>query len=189
MEVDKQPVIVESALTNGGERTVVESDLAKGANAPPHYHTDFTETFTLVSGEMTVFMSPDLDEAHLKPIRLEKGKAVAVPPNTLHSFLVDEQAHINVVFHPGTLGFEKMLLVMQGTARDGVYKNFSAPDSEEGAMFYAALGELTNTIWVGAAKERLDAFYAAKGADIETRKRELIEKYASDELLRKAAGL
>ena len=40
------------------------------------------------------------------------GKEVAVPPNTLHKFLVNDKCQVHVVFTPGTIGFEKMLLLM-----------------------------------------------------------------------------
>ena len=190
MQADKVPTIVESSLTNDGKRTLVISDLAVGAQAPPHYHTDFSETFELVSGGITVFMSPDMKEENLVPIKLEVGKPVTVPKNTLHSFIIpDETTHVKAIFEPGSIGFEKTLLIMRGTQEDGSYKQFSSLESDDGAMFYAILGELTNTIFVGQAQERLDALYAAKGAEIEAKKEELIERYASDEILRKVAGL
>lgn len=185
MPADKIPVIIESATSNGGVRSLVESDLLTGASAPPHYHTDFTETFTLLSGSMTVWTSADHELENLKPIELEVGKAVPVPPNTLHKFLVNDTARVHVVFTPGVVGFERMLLIMRGTDRDGTYSQFSSPESEKGAMFYSVLGELTNTIFVGEAKDRLDKFQAEKATEIEEVKKELIAKYATDEHLAK----
>ncbi|KIW93771.1 uncharacterized protein Z519_05086 [Cladophialophora bantiana CBS 173.52] len=189
MDVDKIPTIVESSLTNGGKRTVIDTDLAPGSKAPSHYHADFTETFTLVSGSMTVWTSEDMNEESLKPIEPEVGKAVSVPPNTLHKFLVNEQSQVHVVMSPGTIGFEKMILIMRGTQTDGVYTQFSSPVTESGATFFSVLGDLTNTLFVGEAKARLDALAATKGSEIETVKQELIAKYASDGLLKKAAEL
>jgi len=112
-----------------------------------------------------------------------------VPPNTLHKFLTNAHTKARVVFTPGTLGFEKTLLVMRGTQEDGIYDQFSSPESDKGATFYSILGELTNTIFVGEAQARLEGFQAAKSAEIETTKKELLAKYASDEHLKKAAGL
>ncbi|KIW19497.1 hypothetical protein PV08_00069 [Exophiala spinifera] len=190
MSADKIPSIAESSLTNNGERTVVVSDLAPGAAAPPHYHTDFTETFTLVSGGMTVFLSPDMDEANLKPIALEVGEPVTVPLNTLHSFVVpDELTHVKVVFNPGTLSFEKTILIMRGLQADEVYTHFSSPTSEAGAMFYAVMSDLTNTVFVGKAKTDLDQLLAAKGSEIEATKQAWIAKYASEKHLKQAAGI
>jgi quercetin dioxygenase-like cupin family protein len=189
MDADKVPTIIESSLTNGGKRTVVESDLAPGAQAPPHYHTDFTEAFTLLSGSMTVWTSDDFNEENLKPIELEIGKEVPVPPRTLHKFLVNDKCQVKVVFTPGTIGFERTLLLMRGLQRDGIYDQFSSPTSDKGATFYSILGELTNTVFVGEAKTRLDAFQAANKVEIETTKQELVQKYASDQHLQQAAGL
>ncbi|KAJ9637005.1 hypothetical protein H2204_004928 [Knufia peltigerae] len=190
MSADKVPAIVESSLTNNGQRTVVVSDLAPGAAAPPHYHTDFTETFTLIKGGMTVFLSPDMDEANLKPIPLEVGKPVTVPLNTLHSFIVpDEFTHVNVVFQPGSIGFEKTILIMRGMQEDHVYTNLSSPDSETGVMFYAVMSELTNTVFVGKAKSDMDELQDVKGKAIEATKQELVAKYASEQQLKQAAGI
>ncbi|KAJ9601855.1 hypothetical protein H2200_013654 [Cladophialophora chaetospira] len=189
MQADKVPVIIESSLTNGGKRTIVEAELAVGASAPTHYHLDFTEAFTLLSGSMTVWTSDDLVEENLKPIELEIGKEVAVTPKVLHKFLVNEHARVRCIFTPGTLGFEKMILIMRGTQKDGIFDQFSSPESEKGAMFYTILGELTNSLLVGEAQTRLEGFQAAKGGEIEATKKDLIAKYASDEHLKKAAGL
>jgi quercetin dioxygenase-like cupin family protein len=189
MDADKVPTIVESALSNGGKRTLVDSELAKGAHAPPHFHKDFQESFTLISGSMTVWTSEDMNEEGLKPIELEVGKTVHVPPNTLHKFLVNEQSRINCVFTPGMIGFERILLIMRGTQEDGLYQQFSTPHTENGAMFYSILADLTNSHFVGEAKTRLDAFQAANGPEIEKTKAELIAKYASDEHLKKVAGI
>jgi quercetin dioxygenase-like cupin family protein len=189
MDADKVPTIVESCLTNGGKQTVAEADLATGAAAPSHYHTDFTEAFTLLSGSLTVWTSDDLTEENLKPIELEVGKEVSVPPNTLHKFLANKDTKARVVFTPGTIGFERMLLIMRGTQQDGSYPQLSSPDSERAATFYSILGELTNTIFVGEAKTKLDGFEAANGPMIEATKQELIARYASDDHLKKAAGL
>ncbi|KAL6246634.1 hypothetical protein RBB50_006873 [Rhinocladiella similis] len=190
MAADKIPTIIESSLTNNGKRTVVVSDLAPGAAAPPHYHTDFTETFTLVSGGMTVFLSPDMDEANLKPVVLEVGKPVTVPLNTLHSFVVPNKfTHVNVVFQPGTIGFEKTILIMRGLQADNVYTDFSSVNSETGAMFYAVMSDLTNTVFVGKARTDLDQLQGAKGHEIEATRQELVAKYASENHLQQAAGI
>lgn len=193
MGADKQGHIVESALTNGGRRTLVVSNMAPGARAPPHYHTDLVETFTLVSGGITVYMCDephDMDMAKLKEYKLEVGKPVKVPLNTLHYFVVpDEQTQIHATFEPGSIGFEKTLLIMDGLNKDGLYTSFSSAETEKGAMFFAIMADLTNTIMLGEAKTQVDQLYAAKGAEIEATKQELVARYASEEKLKEAAGI
>ena len=190
MAADKVPILTVSALATNGRITTADSDLARGAQAPPHYHTDFSESFTLVSGGMTIYTSPDLTEANLVPQELEVGKKVTIPPNTLHSFIIPkEHTKVKVEFSPGSIGFEKTFLIMKGMQDDGIYEEFGSMKSEMGPVFYAMMGELTNTVFVGEAKERVDALYAVKGAEIEAKKQELIARYASDEQHKRAAGV
>jgi quercetin dioxygenase-like cupin family protein len=190
MAADKVPILTQSALATDGRITTADSDLAPGARAPPHYHTAFAETFILVSGGMTVYTSPDLNEANLIPQELEVGKPVIIPQNTLHSFIIPkEHTKVKVEFAPGNLGFEKTFLIMKGMQDDGSYEEFGSMQSENGAIFNAILGDLTNTLFVGETKEKLESLYAVKGAEIEAKKQELIARYASDEQHKRAAGV
>lgn len=190
MAADKVPVIIQSTLATNGRITSADSDLAVGAQAPPHYHTDFSETFTLISGGMTVFTAPDLKVENLTAQELEVGKPVTIPIGTLHSFIVPkESTKVRVDMEPGTIGFEKVFLIMTGMQEDGTYENFSSMETDSGVLFYAVLADLSNTVFVGEAKEKTDALYALKGPEIEKRKQELVAKYATDEHLRRAAKL
>lgn len=88
MAADKVPSITESALSNDNKRTVLHAVLGPGATTYPHYHTLFSETFTLHKGPLTVYTSPDMSEASLEAKTLEVGESVTVPPKQLHYFLV-----------------------------------------------------------------------------------------------------
>lgn len=61
MGADKVPILTQSILATNGRITTADSDLAPGAQAPPHYHAYFSESFTLISGGITVYTSPDLE--------------------------------------------------------------------------------------------------------------------------------
>lgn len=63
---------------------------------------------------------------------------------------------VKVEFSPGSLGFEKTFLIMKGMQDDGIYEEFGPMQSETGAIFYAMLGELANTLFVGEPKEKLE---------------------------------
>lgn len=182
---DKVPSIVTSALSNNGERTVLSSILAPGATTPAHFHTLFAETFTLVSGSLTLYTSPDGKEESLQARELQAGESLTVPIGQLHMFKVgDVAANTTTTFEPGNLGFERAMLIMRGTQRDGTYQEFGVAN-EDNMMFLAILSELTNTNQVGAVKAHMDQLYAAKGKEIAAKKKELLEKYATEEQLQR----
>lgn len=183
MPADKVPSITESALSNDNKRTVLHAVMEPGATTYPHYHTLFSETFTLQKGSLTVYTSPDMSEASIEAKSLKVGESVTVPPKQLHYFLVgEEEAIVTVTFEPGALDFERAMLIMRGTQRDGIYQGYSD------FIFMAVLGELTNSTGVGEAKKMLDGLYATKGDEIQAKKMELLAKYASDDQMGKSGN-
>jgi hypothetical protein len=185
MAPDKVGWIVTSALTNNNERTVLSSTLAPGTTTAVHYHTQFTETFTLNSGSLTVLRAPegDLSGDTLHATELKIGESATVAVGQLHTFQAgDTETKTTVTFEPGSLGFERTILIMQGMQRDGTYLEFGVPTPESMPLL-AVIGELTDTNNIGEVKKALDAVCAERGNEIAEKKRELIEKYATDEHL------
>jgi mannose-6-phosphate isomerase-like protein (cupin superfamily) len=181
MSADKIPTITESALSNKNARTVLHATLAPDATTFPHYHTLFSETFTLLTGSMTVYTSPDITEASFQAKNLEIGESVTVPLGQLHNFLVgDEETTSKVTFEPGNLDFERAMMIMRGTQGDGIYQEHGMQTAEN-AIYMAVMGELLNASAVGETKGMLDGLYAVKGDEIQAKKRELVARYASDE--------
>jgi quercetin dioxygenase-like cupin family protein len=186
MAADKIPTIIESALSNNNIRTVLSADLAPSATTFPHYHTLFSETFTLLSGSLTVFISPDQTVESFQLHALEIGQSLTVPPLQLHNFLAGPAgASTRMTFTPGNLDFERAMLIMAGTQRDGIYQEHVSQTAEN-AIYMAVMGELLNASAVGEVKGGLDGLYAMKGKEIEVLKRELVERYASEEMMRES---
>lgn len=184
MAADKIPTITESALSNNNVRTVLHCVLAPGTTTFPHYHTLFSETFTLITGSLTVYTSPDMSEASFQAKALKIGEPVTVPPGRLHNFLVgDKETTSKVIFEPGNLDFERAMMIMRGTQRDHIYQEHNSP-TEENTVYMAVMGELLNATAVGETKAMLDGLYAIKGDEIQAKKKELLGKYASDEQMR-----
>lgn len=182
---DKVPSIVTSSLSNNNERTVLSAILAPGTTTPPHFHTLFSETFTLVSGTLTLYTSPDGKEESLKAHELQTGESLTVPIGQLHTFKVGNiETKTTTTFEPGNLGFERAMLIMRGTQRDGTYQEFGEA-TEDNMLFLAVLSDLTNTNQVGAVKAHVDELYKTKGDEIAAKKKELLEKYATEEQLRR----
>jgi quercetin dioxygenase-like cupin family protein len=185
MAADKVPSIVISALSNNNERTVLSAILTSGTTTPPHYHTLFSETFALASGSLTLYTSPDGKEESLEAHELQIGESLTVPIGQLHTFKVGSTVtKITTTFEPGSLGFERAMLIMRGTQRDGTYQEFGVA-TEDNILFLAVLSELTNTNQVGAVKAHMDELYRTKGDEIAAKKEELLEKYATEEQLKR----
>jgi hypothetical protein len=135
---------------------------------------------------MTVYTSPDLLESSFQAKELQIGESVTVQPGQLHKFLVgDEETTNKVTFEPGALDFERAMLIMRGTQRDGVYQEFSSQTADN-AIFMAVLEELLNAFPTREVKEMLDGLRKAKRKEIEAKKKELVGKYASDKQMREA---
>ena len=181
MAADKVPSIIESALSNDNKRTVLHATLAPGATTFPHYHTLFSETFRLDKGSLTVYKSTDMSEASLEAKVLGLDESVTVSPKQLHYFLVEgAEATVTMTFKPGALDFERAILIMRGTQRDGTYQGYND------LIFMALLAELTDSTGVGDTKKVLDELYESRSDEIQGKKRQLLEKYASDEQLGKS---
>ena len=113
---------LETSEETGGERTLLEIELASGGGNTPHYHKTYAEHFRAVRG--TVVVEVDGVEKELS----EGGHAVA-PPGTLHCFRnkSTDQAVFEVELRPGHEGFEKSLRVGYALAAAGRTNKKSLP--------------------------------------------------------------
>ncbi|KAL6815550.1 hypothetical protein GGI42DRAFT_311790 [Trichoderma sp. SZMC 28013] len=186
---DKIPTLIESGLLNGGKRSVIDSELGPGSTTFPHFHTLFTETFNLISGEMTVIMAPEgvKDAAAMKEIPMKIGEDNTVPKYTAHTFRAGEKGcRVLVTFEPAAVGFERVILIMRGLQEDAQYKSWGGGATEENAMLVSVLSELTDSHpLLDKDNEMLDK------QDKEAHnkfKSELINKYATDDMLKAAVA-
>lgn len=111
---DDYVTFLETAQSSGGKRTLLEIELAPGGGVAPHFHTEFTETFTAVSHDLSLF----LDD---KNIVLAKGESITVDIGVKHRFFNPSQTAVvfQVAIQPGSRNFERALRVGYGLARDG----------------------------------------------------------------------
>lgn len=106
---------VKTARETGGRSTLLELELAPLAQGtPPHYHDRFTETFTVLEGELSVRCGSRVKT--LKP-----GQTFTVPVSTKHCFFNAAAAPVKATIElsPGSEGFENGLKIAYGLARDG----------------------------------------------------------------------
>ena len=187
---DRRVKITESCTQNSNARTVLETILQPQETVFAHYHTLFAETFTLLSGSITVYQNPSTNNFNESTLN-QRAKALTlnesntVPPNTLHKYLVGEEpTTIRVTLEPGNLDFERAMLIMEGTQREGTYKSFvgAGEEAEEAQIFKAVIVGLTNAYCVGEEKERLDGLLWRKGELVKETKETLLRAYAEHDL-------
>lgn len=179
-EAAKESVILQSALTNGGSRTVLQTHLLPSATVFPHFHNNFSETFKVLSGSISVYMSPDISsgadiESDQNHRELATGESATVRPKMLHKYIVNnsQSADIQLTFEPGSLDFERGICILTGIQKDN-------PESIEGNMgLLAVIAELTDANPVGNFGEQLDQAKLKSGWH--AYKTLLLQKYAKDE--------
>ena len=113
---------LETSEETGGERTLIEIELAPGGGNAPHYHLTYDEHFEVLEGALEVQLG--------KASRTLRPGEEAVAYNTvLHRFRTptDEPATFLVELRPGHAGFEKALKVAYGLAADGLTAANGAP--------------------------------------------------------------
>ncbi|GGB96811.1 cupin domain-containing protein [Dyadobacter sediminis] len=117
-------VFLETSRESGGRYTLVEVSLAAGAGNPLHYHDDFSEEFTCISGELSI-------ELNGKIIRLSAGETAVAPARSKHRFFNQSQSECRFQCRiaPGCPGFEQTLQITYGLARDGKTNKQGVPQS------------------------------------------------------------
>lgn len=106
---------LEPSASTGGARTVALLEVAPGGQVTPHSHNDYTESFRVVEGELTVTIDGRVQRA-------ESGDEATVSAGAVHSWRNDGSATAlaEVTLIPGQPGFELALRVAYGLARDGL---------------------------------------------------------------------
>ena len=120
METIENPIIgdkitfVQTAQQTNGEKTVLEIFLApKGGNAL-HYHTHFTETFTVIEGELKYQLGKEI-------FTLNPRQSATIPLYAHHRFFSSSEKPTKFLceLNPGSKDFENALRIAYGLARDG----------------------------------------------------------------------
>lgn len=110
----ERTTLLQSATETAGAYTFFEVSLTPGGGNPLHYHKNFSEEFTAVSG--TLGLQSGREQIHLQP-----GQTALVLPGTHHRFYndTDETIVFRVKLSPGQPGFENFLKAMFGLVNDG----------------------------------------------------------------------
>jgi quercetin dioxygenase-like cupin family protein len=112
----------ETSEETGGERTLIEIELAAGGGNAPHYHLTYDEHFEVLKDALEVQLGKAARTLH-------PGEKAVAYKTVLHRFRnpTEEPARFLVELRPGHGGFEKALKVAYGLAGDGLASANGAP--------------------------------------------------------------
>jgi mannose-6-phosphate isomerase-like protein (cupin superfamily) len=163
---------LETSEESGGERTLVEVEVAPGGGNVLHRHHAFSERFEVVEGELTMHVDG-------QDLRLTVGEEATAPIGSLHHFANRTDAPVTalVELRPGSLGFERAIQIAYGLAQDGLAAKNGGPKN---LMQLGLLAEMADTQMTGALRILEPALRALarrgrrKGVD-----RALVDRYCA----------
>lgn len=120
---DHYTTFLRKSADTDGEYTLLEIDLEPGGANGPHYHGQFSETFTAVEGTAGVHLNGE-------DIYLEEGESITAEIGDTHYFFNDgeERVRFQVRIEPGSPGFEKGLYILYGLINDGKVDEEGIPE-------------------------------------------------------------
>lgn len=121
---------LKTAKETGGAYTLIEVELAPGGGNSPHTHSEFTETFKMIQGPLTL-------QCNNMEKTLQEGESFTVPKRAVHLFKnkTDKRVIFQVELRPGHAGFEKAIKIAYGLATDGLTNKKGIPTN----IFYLAV--------------------------------------------------
>ena len=106
---------LETSEESGGDRTLIEIEVAPGGGNAPHYHKTYEERFQVIDGSLEVLVGRETRT-------LRPGERAVAGRNVLHRFRnpTGTPTRFLVELRPGHAGFEKAIKAGYGLASDGL---------------------------------------------------------------------
>jgi len=98
---------------SNGTRTVAEITLKNRGKIPLHYHFEFSEYYEVLEGELKMQVGKEIKT-------LNKGDYLLIPVKTVHRYFNEsgKDVRFKVVIQPGNIGYQLLVSVLNGLARD-----------------------------------------------------------------------
>lgn len=123
--------------------------------------------------------TPDLDALEASAQPLKPSTLVTVAPRLYHKYVVgDEDTVLRAIVTPGDPDFERLLKILDGLGKDG-----KSEELGNSVVLMAVVMDLANATVVGPPGEMLDGVRKEKGEEIGKLRKELLEKYDTQEAL------
>ncbi len=178
METIENPVIGEkitfltTSKQSNGDKSLMEIFLSPKGGNPLHYHKRFSESFKIIEGELNVQVGKEIKI--LKP-----GDTAMAPINTIHRFYNTSGKSVRFTCEvtPGSEGFENVLRIGCGLAKDGKAAKNGMPKN---LWHMAILMNIGEGYFVGIFSMFEKFFrFLAKTHKAKKIEKQLIEKYCN----------
>ncbi|WP_341835529.1 cupin domain-containing protein [Chitinophaga pollutisoli] len=160
----------QTAAQTGGRISALLVRLMPGGGTPLHYHKNFSETFSVVEGLLTLTLAN-------RKLRLSSGEKFTVEKGMVHRFSNESGQPVlfTTVILPGSAGFEHALRVLYGLAADG---QTDAKGIPRNPLILAAVSDMSDMHPAGIAV-LFTPLFALLGciAKVAGVKRRLFQKY------------
>jgi len=159
-----------------GKETNNEYDLLeyeyfpKEKNSPAHYHTEFTEKYTIIKGMLIMEVANDFK-------LLTEGESYLVGLNKPHSFFnhTSENVRFVVEIRPACESYIKGVIIRQGLLKDGLCKKNGAPKKFSHLLVLVSLGKTYMPGFKGLIQKFM--LRRANSEKIKSIEKELLKKY------------
>ncbi|PVH69648.1 hypothetical protein DL98DRAFT_438617 [Cadophora sp. DSE1049] len=112
---------------------------------------------------------------------LQIGDPGIVEPLIYHKYTVkDEVTALRVTLIPGDLGFKQILKIINRLANNKEFKKYS-----DNIILIGVFYELTDTHLIKSTTKIIENLHATRGSEIQALKAELLDRYNTEEALRK----
>jgi len=140
--IKDQVTFTQTAQETNGRITKLLVTLMPGGGPPMHYHRNFTETFVVLEGELTITLRH-------KSIRLLPGHTFTAERRMAHRFSNESDTPVIfiTVILPGSLGFQNALQILYGLAADNCTDKNGVPKN---LLILALVSKMSDMRLVGA---------------------------------------
>ncbi len=165
---------IETSRETGGARSVIDLEVRPGGGVPVHRHAGHDERIEVLEGEIEV----TIEGARR---RLTAGQCLVIERGTVHAWrnpAPDRQLRFRGMMTPGHPGFENVLRVLFGLARDGEVRRNGVPKrfSDVGLLIDLDPSLLAGMLRLVAPLAR----WSARRASGRLRADELLSRYGCD---------
>jgi len=170
--IEEEVTFLTTSRQSNGEKTLMEVTIGPKGGVPLHYHKRFSETFNVLEGELSVQVGKE-------KIKLKPGDKTKAPKNTNHRFFntSNKPVRFTVELNPASEGFENVLRIGFGLARDGKSGPDGLPKSFVHKAILVNMGE-GSFVGLFSILEKVLRYFATtdKAKKIE---KELLDKYVN----------
>ena len=168
--IGEEIIFLTTSKQSNGEKTLLEVTIGPKGGNPLHYHRRFSETFTVLEGELSIQVGE-------KKLKLKVGEKATAPMNTNHRFYntSGKPVRFTCELSPASEGFENVMRIAFGLAQDGKAGSNGMPKSLVHNGILMNMGE-GYFVGIFSILEKVFRFFgnSDKAREIE---KELIEKY------------